>query len=129
MSIGWGCVWVGWGSGLETRLSQCGKTELGTVTRCENRHYAGVICYDREGRCQQVGVGGGGEGGLGTETRLSQCGKTELGTVTKCENRHYGGVICYDREGRCQQGVGGGGRDRDKTGTVWQDRARHSDQV
>ena len=66
------------------------------MTKCENRHYGGVICYDREGRCQQ-GVGGGG---AGTETRLAQSGKTELGTVSKCENRHYAGVICYDREGR-----------------------------
>ena len=40
-------------NGTETRLADCSKNELGMVTKCENRHYAGVICYDREGWCQK----------------------------------------------------------------------------
>ena len=35
--------------GTEENLGQCEKTELGMVTKCENQHYAGVLCYDREG--------------------------------------------------------------------------------
>ena len=35
--------------GTEENLGQCEKTELGMVTECENKHYAGVLCYDREG--------------------------------------------------------------------------------
>ena len=35
--------------GTEDNLSQCDMVELGTVTSCENHHYAGVLCYDNEG--------------------------------------------------------------------------------
>ena len=41
-------------NGTENRLADCEKTELGMVTKCESRHYAGVICYDREGRYQLI---------------------------------------------------------------------------
>ena len=35
--------------GTEDNLSQCDMLELGSVTSCENHHYAGVLCYDNEG--------------------------------------------------------------------------------
>ena len=37
-------------TGTEEKLGDCGKTELGAVTTCESRHYAGVVCYDKDGK-------------------------------------------------------------------------------
>lgn len=41
-------------TGSEANLGDCAKTVFGSVSHCNTRHYAGVLCYNEEGMSYTV---------------------------------------------------------------------------